>query len=148
MFNYPARVIPDGDAGFAVKFRDIPEAITCGSTREEAIDMASDALVTAMDFYFDDKRPVPMPSTPKRGDVLIGLPASVAAKVLLLNVMLAKNVTPAELARRLNTRRQDINRVIDLGHATKIDTIAAALFALGMDLELSIKPATRDAATV
>ena len=73
MFRYPARLIPDG-TGFAVKFRDIPEAITCGASREEAIDMAADALVTAMDFYFEDKRPVPSPSGPKRGDVLIELP--------------------------------------------------------------------------
>jgi antitoxin HicB len=81
MFRYPARLIPD-DIGFAVKFRDIPEAITCGSTYEEAIDMARDALVTAMDFYFEDKRLVPMPTRPKRGDVLIDLPPSVAAKVV------------------------------------------------------------------
>ena len=47
----------------------------------------------------------------------------------------------AELARRLNTRRQDVNRVIDLAHATKIDTIAAALAALGMQLEISATPA-------
>jgi antitoxin HicB len=61
MFRYPARLIPDG-SGFAVKFRDIPEALTCGATREEAIDMAGDALATAMDFYFEDERVVPMPA--------------------------------------------------------------------------------------
>lgn len=66
MFRYPARLIPD-EGTFAVMFRDIPEALTCGATREEAIDMAGDALVTSMDFYFEDKRPVPMPSAPKRG---------------------------------------------------------------------------------
>lgn len=140
MFRYPARLIPDG-TGFAVKFRDIPEALTGGATREEAIDMARDALATAMDFYFEDKRVVPMPSAPKRGDVLIDLPASVAAKVLLLNAMLAQQVTAAELARRLHTRRQEINRVIDLRHTTKIDTIEAALAALGMHLQLSATPA-------
>lgn len=139
MFKYPARLIPDGE-GFAVQFRDIPEAITAGATRDEAIEMAGDALVTAMDFYFEDKRPVPQPSAAKRGDVLIELPPSIATKVMLLNAMLAKNVTAAELARRMNTRRQEINRVIDLGHATKIDTIAAALSALGMHLELSVTP--------
>ena len=140
MLKYPARLIPDG-TGFAVKFRDIPEAITCGESRAQAIEMAADALVTAMDFYFDDKRAVPSPSRPRRGDVLIELPASVAAKVLLLNAMIAQQVTPAELARRLNTRRQEVNRVIDLGHATKIDTIAAALAALGMQLEIRVVPA-------
>ena len=88
MFSYPARLIPDS-GGFAVKFRDIPEALTCGATREEAIDLARDALATALDFYFEDERVVPMPSAPKQGDVLIDLPPSVAAKALLLNTMLA-----------------------------------------------------------
>ena len=89
MFRYPARLIPDG-TGFAVKVRDIPEALTGGATRGEAIDMARDALATAMDFYFEDKRVVPSPSAPDPGDVLIDLPASVAAKVLLLNAMLTQ----------------------------------------------------------
>jgi antitoxin HicB len=140
MFRYPARLIPDG-AGFAVKFRDIPEALTCGATRDEAIDMARDALATAMDFYFEDERVVPMPSSPKRGDVLVDLPASVSAKVLLLNTMLEQKISASELARRMHTRRQEINRVINLRHPTKIDTIAAALAALGMHLELSATPA-------
>lgn len=140
MFRYPARLKAD-EAGFTVTFRDIPEAITAGATREEVMDMATDALATAMDFYFEDKRPVPMPSDAKRGETLIELRASVAAKVLLLNAMLAQHVTPAELARRMHTRPQEVNRVIDLGHATKIDTIASALAALGMRLELNVIPA-------
>jgi len=77
----------------------------------------------------------------RRGETLIELPASLAAKVLLLNEMLAQKVSPAELARRLHTRSQDIQHVIDLGHATRIDTIASALAALGKRLELSIVPA-------
>jgi len=140
MFRYPARLKAD-EVGFTVTFRDIPEAITAGETREEAIEMAADALATAVDFYFEDKRPVPLPSDPKRGETLIELRTSVTAKVLLLNAMLAQQVTPAELARRMHTRPQEVNRVIDLGHATKIDTIASALAALGMRLELNVIPA-------
>jgi antitoxin HicB len=36
----------------------------------------------------------------KRGQILIELPPSVGAKVLLLNEMLRQQVKPAELARR------------------------------------------------
>lgn len=138
MARYPAFLEPE-DGGFNVTFRDIPEALTCGDSREDALEMAAGALLTAMEFYFEDRRPVPIPSAPQEGEVLIPLPASVWAKVLLLNEMLAQRVTPAELARRLNTRRQDIARIINLGHATKIDTIEAALRTLGRDLELSIR---------
>jgi len=84
------------------------------------MEMAIDALVTAMDFYFEDRRQVPLPSAPKRGDRLVELPVSVVAKFLLLNEMLAQHIKPADLARRLHTRPQDVNRLIDLGHATKI----------------------------
>ncbi|WBX91549.1 type II toxin-antitoxin system HicB family antitoxin [Achromobacter mucicolens] len=140
MARYPAFLDPEGD-GFNVTFRDIPEAITCGDNRDDALEMAAGALVTAMEFYFEDRRPVPLPSDPKDGEVLIALPASVWAKVLLLNEMIAQRVTPAELARRLNTRPQEVTRIINLGHATKIDTIAAALRTMGKDLEISVRQA-------
>ncbi|KLU20362.1 antitoxin [Caballeronia mineralivorans PML1(12)] len=137
MLRYPARFEPD-DGGFVITFRDIPEAITEGDTIEEARAMAADALLTAMDFYFEDKRPVPLPSKAKKDEELVALPASVSAKILLLNEMLKQKVTPAELARRLHTRSQDVNRIVTLNHATKIDTIAEALAAMGKQLELTV----------
>ena len=96
------------------------------ATREEALALAADALTTAMDFYFEDRRRVPVPSAPKRGQVMVDLPPSVAAKVLLLNEMLRQQVRPAELARRMNVRPQEVNRLTDLHHPTKIDTISLA----------------------
>lgn len=137
---YPAKLAPE-DGGFVVTFRDIPEAITQGESREEAIAMAADALATAMEFYFEDRRPVPAPSEVRRGEVGIPLPAGFAAKVLLLNEMIAKKVTPSELARRLGTSPQVVNRIVNLGHATKIDTIDEALRALGARLDLSVHQA-------
>ncbi|HEV2134854.1 MAG TPA: hypothetical protein VGR47_11515 [Terracidiphilus sp.] len=98
--------------------------------------MAKDALETALDFYFDDRRPVPMPSRPNRGQPVVELPPSVAAKVLLLNEMLRQKVRPAELARRIGATKQEVSRLTDLRHSTKIDTIDAALRALGKRLYL------------
>jgi antitoxin HicB len=121
-----------------VSFPDIPEALTSGDTIEQAREMAADALATAMEFYFEDGRPVPLPSKAKRGQHLVELPASVSAKVLLLNEMIAQGVTQAELARRLNTRKQEVQRIVNLDHATKIDTIEAAFRALGKRLELTV----------
>lgn len=138
MLRYPARFEPAEEGGYVVTFRDIPEAITQGDTLEEARGEAADALLTSMDFYFEDKRPVPAPSKAKKDEELVALSASVSAKVLLLNEMLVQKVTPSELARRLNTRPQDVNRIVDLGHTTKIDTIAEALEALGKHLELAV----------
>jgi len=132
--RYPVKFEHD-ETGWCVSFPDIPEALTGGDTREEALSLAQDALVTAFDFYFEDRHPVPMPSAD--GEEFIDVPASVAAKVLLLNAMIATGTTPAELARRLGTRPQEVNRIVTLNHATKIDTIEAALKALGKRLEIT-----------
>ena len=137
--KFPVTLTPDeSDGGFVVTFRDIPEAITQGETVEDALVMAKDALKTAMEFYFEDKRCVPAPSKPKRGQHTIELSASLSAKVWLLNEMVAQNIRPAELARRLNTTPQQVNRLTNLRHTTRIDAIAAALHAMGRQLEISV----------
>ena len=129
-FLYPARLTREGNE-YLVTFPNVPEAITAGATREEAMAMAVDALVTAMDFYFEDRRAVPLPSPIKRGQVAVELPASVAAKILLLNELVTAGIRNAELARRMRTSAQEVTRLTDLHHPTKIDTVARALNALG-----------------
>jgi len=42
--------------------------------------------------------------------------------------------TQAELSRRMGARPQELTRIMDLVHATKIDTVADALVALGKQL--------------
>ncbi len=135
MRSYPVNLQKDGKLIF-VSFPDIPEAFTQGRDRAEALNAAQDALETAMDIYFDDRRPVPAPSKPKRGQPVVTLPASLCAKILLLNEMLRQKVPPAELARRIGTTRQEVNRLTDLRHTSKIDRIDAALLALGKTLVL------------
>lgn len=131
--EFPVNLRKDGKF-ILVTFPDIPEAITQGIDRAHALEMAKEALESAMDFYFEERRPVPAPSAPKRGQAVVQLPPSVAAKVLLLNEMLRQNVRPVELARRIGTTKQEVNRLTDLRHATKIDRIDAALRALGKRL--------------
>lgn len=136
--RYPAlfEVAPEG--GFVVTFRDIPEAITQGETEAEAMEMAEDVLVSSMEFYFEDKRQIPSPSPAKAGERMVELPASVAAKVLLLNTMIEAGISNVELARRMGTSPAEMQRIVNLDHPTKIDTVDKALHALGRRLEISI----------
>jgi antitoxin HicB len=137
--KFPVILAPDTTSGgFVVTFPDIPEAITQGETREEALKWAQEALQAALEFYFEDKRAVPYPSVAAFGQEVIELPVSLSAKVLLLNEMLTQNVRPAELARRLHTTPQEVNRLTDLRHTTRIDGIDAALRALGRSMEISL----------
>ena len=59
--------------GFVVTFRDVPEAITQGNNLADAIDMAQDALRTAMEFYDERGEDYPKPSEPQQGDIAISL---------------------------------------------------------------------------
>jgi antitoxin HicB len=52
--------------------------------------------------------------------------------------MIIQKVRPAELARRLKVTRQEVNRLLDSRHITKIDGTARALKALGKTLELRV----------
>ena len=134
---YPARLTKDR-AGYVVTFRDIPEAHSSGKSQSEALEMAADALATAMEFYFEDRIEVPMPSRLRKGEHGVVLPLSVSAKVLLLNEMLREGVTSAQLARRLHTTPQAVTRIVDLHHSTKIDTLADAFSAMGRRLLVSV----------
>lgn len=136
--RYPARFEPAPEGGYVVTFRDIPEAITQGDTKQEAEEMAADALLTCMEFYFEDQRPVPLPSKLNPGEELVTLPASIWAKVLLLNQMLNKRVKQAELARLIGIRPQEVTRMVDLHHTTKIDQLQKAIHALGGELQINI----------
>jgi antitoxin HicB len=136
MLRYPVHLEAAEEGGFVVTFPDIPEAITQGESMGDALFHASDALETALEFYFEDRRPVPAPSKPKRGQPVVELPASLTAKVLLLNEMVAQKIRPAELARRLKVTPQEVTRLTDLRHTSRIDGIAGALKALGKTMEI------------
>lgn len=132
--RYPVNLIPDTD-GYVVSFPDIPEALTQGDSREDALAMALDALVTSFDFYFEDNRHIPEPGIID-GDY-VDVPLSVASKVMLLNAFIESGLTQSELARLMGVKRQEVTRLFNLHHATKIDTVQKALLALGKRLELT-----------
>jgi len=134
---YPVDLRKDGKFVIAT-FPDIPEAITQGRTREEALAHAKDALESALEFYFEDRRPVPPPSKIKPGQAGVTLPASMSAKILLLNEMLRQKVRPAELARRIGTTPQEVNRLTNIRHTSRIDGVDVALKALGKQLVVKL----------
>jgi antitoxin HicB len=135
---YPVIIEKSGDSSFFVSFPDIPEALTQGETLEDALAMAKDALETALEFYFEDARTVPLPSKPEKDQLVVELNPSLWAKVLLLNEMVVQNIRPADLARKLSVHPQEVTRIMNLKHATKIDTISSAFNAMGKTLEFVV----------
>src|SRR5690242_16548266 len=101
MRAYPAMLTPDPDGGFTVTFRDVPEAITEGDTREEVLLRAEDALESALAMYVAAKEPLPTSSEPEADEVMVPLSALGMANTGLYEAMREQGVGRAELARRL-----------------------------------------------
>jgi antitoxin HicB len=141
MRAYPATLIPDPDGGFTVTFRDVPEAITEGDTKEEALLRAEDALESALAMYVAAKEPLPKPSAAQSGEVMVPLSALGMAKAALYDSMCEQGVGRAELARRLRWHLAQVNRVLDLRHASKMEQVEAALAALGLRLIVDVAKA-------
>ena len=61
--QYLAILYPTTNGGYAVEFPDFPEVLTQGSTLNEAIDMATEALGIGIEEYVKARRDLPVPST-------------------------------------------------------------------------------------
>ena len=75
-YAYPARLQRQRDGSYLVTFRDLPEALTDGGDETEALIQAQDCLIAALGGYIEARRPIPMPTKPRRGEHLIALPHS------------------------------------------------------------------------
>lgn len=139
---YPAILTrePDGKA-INVAFPDVPEALTFGATRAEAMRHAVDALESGLSFYVERRLPLPKPSRIRKGMVAIPLSALGMAKVALYEAMREKDIGKAALARRLGCHLPQIDRLLDLVHASKLEQVEKALAALGKRLILDVAEA-------
>ncbi len=139
MLSYPVNLIHDPETrSVIVEFPDVPFAHSAGDNEEEALLNAEDALESALEIYFEEKRPVPSPSKSSPGQPWVRLSAMIAVKVLLWNEMLAQQVGKAELARRMGCGLSEVERLLDLRHASKIEHMEAALARLGKYLEIGL----------
>lgn len=140
-YAYPARLETDEDDRIVVSFRDVPEALTDGANRAEALAEAPDALVAALAGYVDDTRnprALPEPSKAKKGEVMIALPLVPAAKLALHEAMRAADLNGAKLAKKLDLPVTAARRLLSLDHTSKIEQITSALKALGRTAELMV----------
>jgi len=137
MFDYPVTLTPDGHT-VLVTFPDVPEAITFGADEHEALRQAVDALETALSFYVEGRKPLPVASKPKRGQHTVRLSALEGAKLGVYQAMTQQGIKKSELARRLGWHMPQVDRLFDLHHASRLDQIEAAARALSRHLEVRV----------
>lgn len=139
VFSFPA-VIEPGDEGntLVVSFPDVPEAITEGDTREEALTNAVEALGLALLTYPRRDLPLPVASAAGSGMVPVSVAPATAAKLAVLEAFRDAGISKTELARRLAINEKEVRRILDPMHSTKIGALDAALTALGRRMVVTI----------
>ncbi len=137
--RYPVKFVPDDNGTLMVTSLDLPEVVTFGDDREDALARAVDAIETAMMGRFAGREDIPRPG--KTGKDFAVLPALTAAKLSLYWAMREERIGKAALARKLGWHLPQIDRLLDLNHASKLDAIEAALAALDRTLEIKVMKA-------
>jgi antitoxin HicB len=141
-FVYPAILTPDAkDGGFVITFVDLPEAITQGDTKNEALREAADCLEEAVANRLVTGLPIPPPSRLKRGQYAVPVAAQTAAKAALYIALQEARITKAELAKRLQCDEKEVRQLLDPRHPSKLPRLEAALAAVGHRLIVSLQSA-------
>lgn len=116
MRHYIALIHKDSDSDFGVSFPDFPGCITAGSSLQEALALAAEALAGHIELMLEDGETIPEPSdmdavmaAPENRDgVAVLVPAPEAAeKAVRVNVTL-----PAGLLRRIDALTSNRSRFL------------------------------------
>lgn len=130
MFAYPVTLTPDDNGTVMLTFPDVPEAATYGDDEAEAIANAVDALETALAGYVTDRRDIPRPS-PARGCVTVAPTLLGSLKLAVYVAMRKRGWRKADLARAMALNPRQIDRLLDLHHASTVAQVEQALAACG-----------------
>ena len=120
-----------------VTIPDLPEAVTFGEDREDALARAVDAIESALIGAMTAREDIAPPQA--TGENFVALPALSTAKIELYRAMRAEKVGKAALAKRLGLALPQIDRMLDLRHHSRLDAIERALAALGRSLTIVVE---------
>ena len=140
-YVYPCVLTPEDEGGFFISFPDVPEALTGGDDRTEALAMAEDALATALGMYVKEREDIPVPSALVPGQAVVAVPPIVAAKLALYTAMRRQGVTKVALAERLGLSESAVRKLCDPDHRSHISSVENALRAVGRSLVIGDRAA-------
>lgn len=135
MLEYPITLTLDKNDTVLATSKDFPEVTTFGEDYDDALFHAIDAVEEAIAARIANREDVPQPS---RGKYKVALPTQTTLKVLIYQVMKEKGVKKSELAKRLSWHGPQVDRLLNIRHATRLDHIDAALAALDKRPEVTI----------
>lgn len=143
MLTFPIRITPDDDGSLLVTCDLLPEVTTFGTDEASILDHGRNAIEEALAARmarWEDIFAEPSP-TEVGGDRTVELSLQTTIKVFLYLACKNAGVSRAELARRLDWHREQVDRLFRLEHASRIDQLEAAFTALGTGLDIELRAA-------
>ena len=153
-YAYPGNISRDdeekrttGREAYNISFPDVPQAITCGWSWQEAMEMAEDGLAVALDFYVKGEEDLPVPSPLAEGQVLISVPPIAAASLAVYSAMRKQGITKAEMAEQLKFSEDAVGKLLDPRYRTHVSQLEKALKVVGRSLIVEDREAVYTAIT-
>ena len=144
IYAYPCQLSTDEDGEIVATFPDVPEALTGGKNRSEAMTMGEEALAVALAGYV--RRPsghvqkwdIPTPSVASKEEMTVPVPPVVAAKLALYTAMKEQGITKVELARRLGVSESAVRKLTNPDHRSHVSLVQKALKAVGRSMRVEV----------
>ena len=135
MSGYAIGMEQDGETILAT-CPTLPEVTTFGDDRAEALVRASSAVEEALAARVAHGQDIPAPAEDAAlARPYVRLPLMTALKVELYRALRSAGMNRAELARRMGAHRNQVDRLFDLSHQSKLDQVEAAFAGLGLRIE-------------
>jgi antitoxin HicB len=139
MLNYPVVLTPDDNDTVMVTFPDVPGAITYGEDEAEALANAVDALEAILSAIIADRQDIPAAS-PADGRPTVSPTLLGTLKVSVYRAMRARAWRKADLARAMGLNPRQIDRLLDLRHASTVAQLEQALAVCGVRASVEAVP--------
>ncbi|GAA4667185.1 type II toxin-antitoxin system HicB family antitoxin [Bartonella pachyuromydis] len=136
--KYTLKFIKDDNDTLLVISKDFQEFITYGKDEEETLEDAKNALLTVIMGRFQDREVVPF-GAHDAAYPFVEVSSLVTLKIAMHNAMVEKNLRKADLTCLLKLNPIQIDRLLDLNYATKLDTLESVLITLGKEVTISIQ---------
>lgn len=130
MLNYPVILTPDDNGTVMATIAGLPGA-TYGDDEAEALANAADLLETVLMAIIADRQDVPAPEAAK-GRPTVSPSLLGTLKLAVYQAMRDRGWRKADLARAMALNPRQIDRLLDLDHATTVAQLEAALAACGV----------------
>jgi antitoxin HicB len=127
-YSYPVD-LEDDEGTVLATFPDFPGA-TFGEDRDEALLRAVDLLESSFIWIIQDRELIPKPS-PAKGRPLVQPTLTGSLKIAIYEAMRGRGWRKADLARAMALNPRQIDRLLDLRHASTLAQLEAALAACG-----------------